>query len=293
MSLGRNNEAEEVLRQSLALNPEDKDVRNTLKSATDRQVVTPELAKLQNKVRSDPRDAEAWGRLAGALYNAGRHEDAIAAFREAIRLKPDDAGCRVMVSVTERAQAPATQGGLWAAFKTALHRHESIRGYLLLSPTLLVMLALMIVPLLGLVVLSFCTQVYFEIDYTPTLKNYFAIFDLENNPIYLVLLFRSIMMSLTTTFPVVNTRLSPNGEPVRAPVRHHGDLRGLHVGEIANEVRAPIPVADNTDLDHAAEFDAILASAAHWSAITPAVSPARRVAVPALRLRLHSQVRLE
>jgi len=81
-----------------------------------------------------------------------------------------------MVSVTERGQAPATQGGLWAAFKTALHRHESIRGYLLLSPTLLVMLALMIIPLLGLVVLSFCTQVYFDIDYTPTLKNYFAIF---------------------------------------------------------------------------------------------------------------------
>jgi spermidine/putrescine transport system permease protein len=110
-----------------------------------------------------------------------------------------------MVSVTERGQAPATQGGLWTAFKTALHRYESIRGYLLLSPTLLVMLALMIIPLLGLVVLSFCTQVYFEIDYTPTLKNYFAIFDLENNPIYLLLLFRSIVMSLTTTFFVVIT----------------------------------------------------------------------------------------
>src|SRR5262245_55218995 len=89
MSLGRNNEAEEVLRQSFALNPEDKDVRDTLKSATDRQALTPELAKLQNKVRSNPRDAEAWGRLAGALYNAGRHEDAIAALREAIRLKQD------------------------------------------------------------------------------------------------------------------------------------------------------------------------------------------------------------
>jgi tetratricopeptide (TPR) repeat protein len=86
MSLGRNNEAEEVLRQSLALNPEDKDVRDTLKSATDRQAFTPELAKLQNKVRSNPHDAEAWGRFAGALYNAGRHEDAIAALREAVRL---------------------------------------------------------------------------------------------------------------------------------------------------------------------------------------------------------------
>jgi spermidine/putrescine transport system permease protein len=53
--------------------------------------------------------------------------------------------------------------------------------------------------------LSFCTQVYFNIDYTPTLKNYLAIFDLETNPIYLVLLFRSIVMSLTTTFFVVIT----------------------------------------------------------------------------------------
>ncbi|HWA45952.1 MAG TPA: ABC transporter permease [Hypericibacter adhaerens] len=110
-----------------------------------------------------------------------------------------------MVSVTERAQAPVARGGLWIAFKTALHRHESLRGYLLLSPTLLVMLALMIIPLLGLVVLSFCTQIYFDIDYTPTIKNYVAIFDVANNPIYLVLLFRSILMSLTTTFFVVIT----------------------------------------------------------------------------------------
>jgi spermidine/putrescine transport system permease protein len=110
-----------------------------------------------------------------------------------------------MVSVAGRGRASATRNGLWIAFRTALLRHESLRGYLLLSPTLLVMLALMIVPLAGLVFLSFCTQVYFTIDYTPTLRNYIAIFDVEKNPIYLLLLFRSFVMSLTTTFFVVIT----------------------------------------------------------------------------------------
>lgn len=120
-------------------------------------------------------------------------------------LKPDDAGSCSMVSVTEKAVAPAAPGGLWTAFKTALHKRESIRGYLLLSPTLLVMLGMMIIPLATLLLQSFWTQVYFTLDRTPTLKNYATVFDLVGNPIYLLLLFRSIVMSLMVTFFVVIT----------------------------------------------------------------------------------------
>jgi spermidine/putrescine transport system permease protein len=110
-----------------------------------------------------------------------------------------------MVSVTEKGAVPVAPGGLWTAFKIALYRRESIRGYLLLSPTLLVMLGMMVIPLGTLVLQSFWTQVYFALDYTPTLKNYATVFDLAGNPIYLLLLFRSIVMSLVVTFFVIIT----------------------------------------------------------------------------------------
>lgn len=82
-------------------------------------------------------------------------------------------------------------------------RSEALRGFLLLSPTLFVMLALMIVPMIWLVGLSFATQNYFEIDYTFTLNNYATFFDFVDSPIYIVLLLRSIRMSLTATIVVV------------------------------------------------------------------------------------------
>jgi spermidine/putrescine transport system permease protein len=97
-----------------------------------------------------------------------------------------------------------------------LYRNEAVRGYLLLSPTLLVMVGLMVVPLLGMVALSFFTQKYVTIDYTFTLDNYWTIFEPSSTPayflgvpfylhkpIYLLLLFKSILMSLASTVAVV------------------------------------------------------------------------------------------
>jgi spermidine/putrescine transport system permease protein len=94
-----------------------------------------------------------------------------------------------------------------------------LRGYLLLSPTLLVMFALLIVPVGHLIGISFCTQVYFTIDCTPTLDNYWTIFEPSGEtgyflgfvplprlqtPIYVVLLARSIWMSLQATTVIMS-----------------------------------------------------------------------------------------
>lgn len=96
-----------------------------------------------------------------------------------------------------------------------LLRSEPLRGYLLLSPTLLVMTAMLIVPMAGMVAFSFFTQIYFDIDTTPTLNNYWTIikpgagatylgipFPFET-PIYLILLVKSILMSLVATTVII------------------------------------------------------------------------------------------
>jgi spermidine/putrescine transport system permease protein len=97
-----------------------------------------------------------------------------------------------------------------------IYRNEAVRGYLLLSPTLLVMVGLMIVPLIGMIALSFFSQTYVSIDYTFTLNNYWTIFEPSDKaayflgipfylkkPIYLLLLFKSILISLASTIAVV------------------------------------------------------------------------------------------
>lgn len=110
-----------------------------------------------------------------------------------------------MVSVTEKALVQPAGDGLRRRFMTLFYRSEGVRGYGLLLPTLLVMLGMLVVPLGTLALQSFWTQVYFKLDHTFTLNNYFQIFDFKQNPIYLVLLFRSIIMSLLVTFFVVIT----------------------------------------------------------------------------------------
>ncbi len=124
-----------------------------------------------------------------------------------------------MVSATgELAVASVPSLSLRDRIRAWYLRSEPLRGYLLLSPTLLVMFALLVVPLGGLIGISFCTQVYFTIDCTPTLDNYWTIVKptgefvhflgflpvprLET-PIYLVLLARSIWMSLQATVVIM------------------------------------------------------------------------------------------
>ncbi len=107
-------------------------------------------------------------------------------------------------------------GGQWTRW---LRQHEWARGYLLMSPTILVMLAMMIAPMVALVVMSFWTQHILEIDRTPTLTNYWHLIepvaaDEEvahwlgipfpfKRAVYIILLIKSILMSLTATIAVI------------------------------------------------------------------------------------------
>ncbi len=97
-----------------------------------------------------------------------------------------------------------------------LQESESARGYLLLLSALLVIGALLLTPLAALAALSFATQTYFDIDYTPTLANYRTIFAPAAEPVYflgipfylespifLVLLVKSILMSVVSTVAVI------------------------------------------------------------------------------------------
>ncbi len=75
-------------------------------------------------------------------------------------------------------------------------KHEWLRGYTLLSPTLFVMVCALALPILSLIVYSFWTQDYVTIDKTFTLLNYETFFD---KWLYGKLLLRSIRMSATVT----------------------------------------------------------------------------------------------
>ena len=89
----------------------------------------------------------------------------------------------------------------WASGARAYFlKHEWLRGYALLSPTLLVMIFALALPIFTLIVYSFWTQDYVTIDKTFTLLNYETFFD---KWIYGKLLLRSIWMSATVTFVTI------------------------------------------------------------------------------------------
>lgn len=72
-------------------------------------------------------------------------------------------------------------------------RSEQLRGYGLLSPTLVAMLLFLVAPLCILFTLSFWTQTYVTFDRTFTTANYLAFFD---RVIYSLLLGKTIVMAL-------------------------------------------------------------------------------------------------
>ncbi len=87
-------------------------------------------------------------------------------------------------------------GILPASIRRYFLRHEWLRGYTLLSPTLIVMICALALPIFTLVVYSFWTQDYIHIDKAFTLKNYETFFKKD---MYGSLLLRSIRMSATVT----------------------------------------------------------------------------------------------
>jgi spermidine/putrescine transport system permease protein len=90
--------------------------------------------------------------------------------------------------------------GLVAKFRRALMRSEGLRGYNLLSPTLLFMLLFLALPIALLVTFSFWTQNYLEIDRTLTLANYSKFFE---RSAFSYLLGKSVLISGTVTLATV------------------------------------------------------------------------------------------
>ena len=87
-----------------------------------------------------------------------------------------------------------------AWFRRAMMRSEGLRGYTLLSPTLLLMILVLALPIGLLVTLSFWTQNYLEFDRSFTIANYLKFFD---RPIYPYLLGKSMLMSGAVTLATV------------------------------------------------------------------------------------------
>ncbi|GAB2177711.1 ABC transporter permease [Dongia sp. agr-C8] len=97
-----------------------------------------------------------------------------------------------------------------------LQRLEWVRGYLLMAPTILLMVGLLIAPLASLLLRSFWSQHGFELDPTFTLKNYWALiapsdkvtwwsgipFPLEN-PAYAIVIVKSLALSFAATVAVI------------------------------------------------------------------------------------------
>ncbi len=93
-----------------------------------------------------------------------------------------------------------TRHGLVFRIRVAALRSEPMRGYSLISPTLLVVGLGLALPLAFLVVYSFWTQVYLDLDRTFTLLNYETFF---KKYVYSYLLGRSILISGAVTLATV------------------------------------------------------------------------------------------
>lgn len=77
---------------------------------------------------------------------------------------------------------------------------DALRGYTLLSPTLVVIVAFMAIPLALTILISFWTQTGFQFDTTPTLTNYERALE---RPIFTTLLIRSLWISGACTVVTV------------------------------------------------------------------------------------------
>ena len=106
-----------------------------------------------------------------------------------------------MIDTTVSLGAPPGRRRSWRRRLHALFlRSEALRGYALLSPTLLVMGFAMGIPFAIMVIMSFWTQVGFDIDTTLTLANYGEAID---GRVYKALLLRSVAISGTCTIVTV------------------------------------------------------------------------------------------
>ena len=97
-----------------------------------------------------------------------------------------------------RPAPPKGQASGWLA--GLLYRREALRGYLLMSPTLMILTVGILIPFVILVVLSLWTRQGFDFDTTLTLDNYRRIF---TEPIFGALIGRSLWISAMATVATV------------------------------------------------------------------------------------------
>ncbi len=88
--------------------------------------------------------------------------------------------------------APEPRSNWLPRLRTLFMRSEALRGYTLLSPTLVVMAFTMCLPFGIMVVMSFWTQHAFEFDKAISLANYLEAID---GPVYEALLVRSLAIA--------------------------------------------------------------------------------------------------
>lgn len=103
----------------------------------------------------------------------------------------------------ERPNDPATGpiAGLVAAVASVLHRRTVLRGYLLLSPALMLMLVAITVPLLAMVTMSLWSVSGYDVDTTLSAGNYIK---MTQEPIYRMLIFRSLTVATyATVFTII------------------------------------------------------------------------------------------
>ncbi len=103
-------------------------------------------------------------------------------------------------SLSQRQTAPIARGGRASRIAAFFYRSEPARGYLLMSPTLLIMAFGILVPFIILSVMSFWTRDGFGFDTTATVANYARTW---NEPIFGALLQRSFWISGVATVATV------------------------------------------------------------------------------------------
>ena len=106
-----------------------------------------------------------------------------------------------MTETTMKVSTPSLRSRSWRGRLHALYlRSDTLKGFTLLSPTLLVMGLTMCIPFGIMVVMSFWTQIGFEFDTAFSLVNYV---EAVEKPVYRALLLRSLTISAICTVVTV------------------------------------------------------------------------------------------
>ncbi len=103
-------------------------------------------------------------------------------------------------SAADFGPAPVLRAGRVGWSRALLLRKEALRGYALLSPTLIVLAIGICIPFAILATISFWTQIGFDFDTNFTVNNYLK---LTEHPVYYALLKRSILISGSCTIITV------------------------------------------------------------------------------------------